>query len=51
MSTIITAVCAVIPDPLETWLAGGGNMTLAVLALLGLGLYSLAHAGAGEARG
>ncbi|WP_431695559.1 hypothetical protein [Kocuria rhizophila] len=51
MNTIITAVCAVIPDPLEVWLAGGGNMTVAVLALLGLGLYSLAHTGAGEARG
>lgn len=48
MSTIVNALCAIIPDPLEAWLAGGGNMTVLFGGLLLLGLYSWARSGAGE---
>lgn len=33
MSTIINAVCALIPDGLEQWLAHGGNVVLILAAL------------------
>ena len=51
MSTIIDAVCAVIPDPLEAWLAGGGNMTVIVAGLIVLGLYTWARPARGDRRG
>lgn len=50
MSTILNALCALIPDPLEEWLAGGGNMTVIVVGLIALGLYTWARSGAGEQR-
>ena len=51
MTAILNTLCALIPDPLEAWLAGGGNMTVLVAGLLGLGLYTLARGGAGDRRG
>ncbi|MGX0886430.1 hypothetical protein ACUW97_000814 [Kocuria rhizophila] len=51
MSTIINALCAIIPDPLEAWLAGGGNMTVLLGGLLLLGLYTWARPAGGELRG
>lgn len=38
MSTIVNALCALIPDGLEQWLAGGGSVAviLALLAVLAL---------------
>ncbi|WP_186366650.1 hypothetical protein [Kocuria salsicia] len=51
MSTILNTLCAIIPDPLEAWLAGGGNMTVLVLGLVGLGLYTWVRPAGGERRG
>lgn len=28
MDLILTIICAVIPDPVEGWLAGGGNVAI-----------------------
>lgn len=36
MSTILDALCALIPDGLEQWLAGGGNIAVILLALTAL---------------
>lgn len=33
MTTIINAVCALIPDGLEQWLAHGGNVVVVLAAL------------------
>lgn len=43
MSTIVNALCALIPDGIERWLAGGGNITVILMALIGLGLVLLLH--------
>ena len=51
MNTILNVICALIPDPLEAWLAGGGNMTVLMAGLIGLGLYTLARGGEGDRRG
>lgn len=51
MNTILNAVCALIPDPLEAWLAGGGNMTVLMAGLIGLGLYTLMRPAGGGRRG
>ena len=45
LAWVFAGVCAVIPDPLEAWLAGGGNV-LFILVLLGaLGVWQLTKTG------
>lgn len=43
MTTILDALCALIPDGTEQWLAGGGNITVILMALIGMGLVLLLH--------
>lgn len=38
---LFAGVCAVIPDPLEAWLAGGGNITFIFVLLVALGAWQL----------
>ena len=42
MNTITTAVCAMIPDALEQWLAAGGNSLILLAALAGVVAWPLA---------
>lgn len=42
---IFAGVCAVIPEPLEAWLAGGGNITFILVLLGALGVWQLTKTG------
>lgn len=39
LSALVTAITALIPDPVEHWLAGGGNTTI----VLAVGAAALAY--------
>lgn len=41
MNTITNAVCAIIPDALEQWLAAGGNSLILLAALAGVVAWPL----------
>ena len=45
LAWLFTGVCAVIPDPLEAWLAGGGNIIFILVLLGALGVWQLTKAG------
>ena len=42
MNAITSAVCAIIPDALEQWLAAGGNSLILLAALAGAAVWPLA---------
>lgn len=42
MNAITSAVCAMIPDALEQWLAAGGNSLILLAALAGAAVWPLA---------
>lgn len=48
LAQILTAVTALIPDPLERWLAGGGNTTVLFLALVSVGLFAMTRPAAAQ---
>lgn len=48
IATIITALAGLIPDPVEQWLAGGGNMAVIVAIIAGLIVYSMAAPAGGR---
>ena len=48
IAQILTALTALIPDPLERWLAAGGNTTVLFFAVLGLSLYLMSRPSTGQ---
>ena len=41
MSAVLAAICGLIPDPVEDWLAGGGNTIFIIALLAGALLWQL----------
>lgn len=51
MSTIINAICALIPDGVEQWIAHGGNVVVILAALAVLAVRELVRRPAAAPRG